>query len=114
MGNLSHPPRRFFLHWRGFCLIVFPTFKEKSHPGSFGEAEMGLTGNQECDIFIFGFNETGGKVTRALTTESIFQTSKSSYSKIISTGRGVAQPGSAPASGAGGRWFKSSRPDHVF
>ena len=26
--------------------------------------------------------------------------------------RGVAQPGSAPASGAGGRWFKSSRPDH--
>ncbi len=25
--------------------------------------------------------------------------------------RGVAQPGSAPASGAGGRWFKSSRPD---
>src|SRR4029079_12883293 len=27
-------------------------------------------------------------------------------------GRGVAQPGSAPAWGAGGRWFKSSRPDH--
>ncbi len=27
--------------------------------------------------------------------------------------RGVAQPGSAPASGAGGRWFKSSRPDHT-
>jgi hypothetical protein len=26
--------------------------------------------------------------------------------------RGVAQPGSAPAWGAGGRWFKSSRPDH--
>ena len=25
--------------------------------------------------------------------------------------RGVAQLGSAPASGAGGRWFKSSRPD---
>ena len=25
--------------------------------------------------------------------------------------RGVAQPGSAPASGAGGRKFKSSRPD---
>ena len=25
--------------------------------------------------------------------------------------RGVAQPGSAPALGAGGRWFKSSRPD---
>src|SRR5438309_6108478 len=28
------------------------------------------------------------------------------------TFRGVAQPGSAPAWGAGGRWFKSSRPDH--
>src|SRR5256885_3986071 len=27
------------------------------------------------------------------------------------TFRGVAQPGSAPAWGAGGRWFKSSRPD---
>ncbi len=26
--------------------------------------------------------------------------------------RGVAQPGSAPASGAGGRKFESSRPDH--
>src|SRR2546427_10968612 len=26
--------------------------------------------------------------------------------------RGVAQPGSAPALGAGGRRFKSSRPDH--
>ena len=25
--------------------------------------------------------------------------------------RGVAQPGSAPAWGAGGRWFKSTRPD---
>ena len=29
-------------------------------------------------------------------------------------GRGVAQPGSAPALGAGGRRFKSSRPDHLF
>ncbi len=28
--------------------------------------------------------------------------------------RGVAQPGSAPASGAGGRRFESSRPDHSF
>ncbi len=27
--------------------------------------------------------------------------------------RGVAQPGSAPASGAGGRRFESGRPDHV-
>ena len=27
------------------------------------------------------------------------------------TSRGVAQPGSAPALGAGGRWFKSSHPD---
>ena len=28
--------------------------------------------------------------------------------------RGVAQPGSAPAWGAGGRRFKSSRPDQLF
>ncbi|NOK60264.1 MAG: hypothetical protein GFH27_549281n343 [Chloroflexi bacterium AL-W] len=28
--------------------------------------------------------------------------------------RGVAQPGSAPEWGSGGRWFKSSRPDHVL
>src|SRR6185436_10847353 len=27
--------------------------------------------------------------------------------------RDVAQPGSAPALGAGGRWFESSRPDEV-
>ena len=27
--------------------------------------------------------------------------------------RGVAQPGSAPALGAGGRQFKSDRPDHL-
>ncbi len=33
---------------------------------------------------------------------------------IYQDGRGVAQPGSAPALGAGGRWFKSSRPDHFF
>ena len=30
----------------------------------------------------------------------------------VPSGRGVAQPGSAPALGAGGRWFESSRPDH--
>ena len=29
-------------------------------------------------------------------------------------GRGVAQFGSAPALGAGGRWFESSRPDHLL
>ena len=29
------------------------------------------------------------------------------------SGRGVAQPGSAPALGAGGRWFESSRPDQI-
>jgi hypothetical protein len=26
--------------------------------------------------------------------------------------RGVAQSGSAPVLGTGGRWFESSRPDH--
>jgi hypothetical protein len=29
----------------------------------------------------------------------------------MSLGRGVAQSGSAPEWGSGGRWFKSSRPD---
>ena len=28
--------------------------------------------------------------------------------------RGVAQPGSVPALGAGGRGFKSRRPDHLY
>ena len=31
---------------------------------------------------------------------------------ILGIGRGVAQFGSAPAWGAGGRWFESSLPDH--
>ena len=31
----------------------------------------------------------------------------------LENGRGVAQPGSAPAWGAGGRQFKSGRPDHT-
>ena len=30
---------------------------------------------------------------------------------LENSSRGVAQPGSAPALGAGGRWFESSRPD---
>ena len=34
-------------------------------------------------------------------------------SQIGETSRGVAQPGSAPALGAGSRRFKSSRPDQV-
>ena len=28
--------------------------------------------------------------------------------------RGVAQSGSAPALGAGGRWFESTRPDQII
>ena len=33
---------------------------------------------------------------------------------IITSSRGVAQPGSAPQWGCGGRRFESSRPDHLF
>ena len=33
---------------------------------------------------------------------------------ILDLNRGVAQLGSAPALGAGGRRFESGRPDHVF
>ena len=36
---------------------------------------------------------------------------RSSIFLVFSRSRGVAQPGSAPALGAGGRWFESSRPD---
>src|SRR5262249_42148960 len=36
---------------------------------------------------------------------------KLGYNQWIPHCRGVAQPGSAPALGAGGRWFKSNRPD---
>ncbi len=32
---------------------------------------------------------------------------------ILPKGRGVAQLGSAPAWGAGGRWFESSLPDQI-
>ena len=37
--------------------------------------------------------------------------SKGKEQNVVS--RGVAQPGSAPGSGPGGRRFKSSRPDHL-
>ena len=46
------------------------------------------------------------RITRFLSWPSVVLESKPC--------RGVAQPGSAPALGAGGRRFKSSRPDHVF
>ena len=36
------------------------------------------------------------------------------YNQRRFTCRGVAQPGSAPALGAGGRAFESPRPDHIF
>ena len=37
---------------------------------------------------------------------------KMPYAILEQSGRGVAQPGSAPAWGAGGRQFESGRPDH--
>src|SRR5512145_2159023 len=39
-------------------------------------------------------------------------TTRSGIIRVLPESRGVAQPGSAPALGAGGRWFESSRPDH--
>jgi hypothetical protein len=35
------------------------------------------------------------------------------FKSLRGSSRDVAQPGRAPRSGRGGRWFKSSRPDHV-
>ncbi len=36
------------------------------------------------------------------------------YNQETSRSRGVAQPGSAPALGAGGRVFESHRPDQLY
>jgi hypothetical protein len=71
--NLRHPLAPVLASWRGFFLTYSITFFGKSRPGSFGEAEMGLTDNQGCDIFISGFNETEGKTTTAPTTEGFFR-----------------------------------------
>lgn len=35
------------------------------------------------------------------------------HSSVQSSRRGVAQPGRAPGSGPGGRWFESTRPDQI-
>ncbi len=43
-----------------------------------------------------------------LSTQAFFGTKCDSFSNVL---RGVAQTGSAPEWGSGGRWFKSSRPD---
>ncbi len=48
---------------------------------------------------------TGAVSAGSMTLAAIF--------RVFLTSRGVAQPGSAPALGAGGRWFESSRPDHL-
>jgi hypothetical protein len=39
--------------------------------------------------------------------------SKNAVESLPANCRGVAQPGSAPALGAGGPRFKSARPDHI-
>ena len=41
----------------------------------------------------------------------VFQAGEAWYTGVS---RGVAQTGSAPAWGAGGRWFKSTRPDQFL
>ena len=51
-----------------------------------------------------------GKVNSGITCQIIKDLL--SYNSLMKF-RGVAQPGSAPALGAGGRWFKSSHPDEV-
>jgi hypothetical protein len=57
------------------------------------------------------------KATLVIITVHIFPTFqllKSSLYNIKSNYRGVAQPGSAPGLGPGGRVFESHRPDHLF
>jgi hypothetical protein len=53
--------------------------------------------------------EVSSIVRRARDCGSRMQTKNDKLSRRL---RGVAQPGSAPALGAGGRRFKSSHPDH--
>ena len=44
---------------------------------------------------------------------ALINTTKCLLNVYNQSNRGVAQPGSAPRWGCGGRWFKSSRPDHL-
>ena len=75
--------------------------------GRFGNADEG------CDSRAIGGRPTdrGAKVDPTHRDwcwyEKCFRIEKRGFC------RGVAQPGSAPALGAGGRWFKSNRPDHL-
>jgi hypothetical protein len=56
---------------------------------------------------------SGAEHSRASPPPS-FPLTKLLETAIKTVRRDVAQPGSAPASGAGGRWFKSSHPDQEF
>jgi hypothetical protein len=55
----------------------------------------------------------GGRVEGSVDPPELTRRGSGGYCAFSGAGfdRGVAQPGSAPALGAGGRRFKSSRPD---
>ena len=86
-----------------------------------GEARCGrLTPGilSQRDVFGCG-GRASGRLTRAnpppvrLAAPGLVAPNALVYPKLSRIIRGVAQPGSAAALGAAGRWFKSSRPDQV-
>jgi hypothetical protein len=57
----------------------------------------------------------GSKTERRVCADDAAEARRENYFILFAhTGRGVAQPGSAPALGAGGPEFKSRRPDHFL
>ena len=92
----------------------------RNRPGS-GDVEMAL--DDALLAAVVGQLQPGGSIRvgelRALCRENKADIEKSSGRRfdvgaIYAHGRrGVAQPGSAPASGAGSRWFESIHPDHA-
>jgi hypothetical protein len=59
--NFCHYPEGVLLKERDFQLPYSITLSEKSRPGSFGKAEMDLTGNQGYDNLFFWFQTIRGK-----------------------------------------------------
>jgi hypothetical protein len=64
-----------------------------------------------CEQWI-GFWDSSGTVFAGKAKIADGGPAETAVESRIFRSRGVAQPGSAPALGAGGRWFESSRPDH--
>src|SRR5439155_26854583 len=81
-----------------------PAIANRLESGAVGGRDLrGVHGSRNTDGSIAGLQSSAAARSVDLT---VFQPS----GRVCGL-RGVAQPGSAPAWGVGGRWFKSSRPD---